>query len=199
MTNVIYPRVTLKSMIIYLADSLKNSVNKITLTSKSKSNNKDIANQKATRIIDVYGNNILQLAYSYLHNMSDAEEILQDTLIKYLEKSPNFENNTHEKAWLLKVASNLSKNRIEYNNLRSTDELNDNLIAENKEDLSFIWEAVKSLPNGYREVIHLYYQEGYNTIEIAKILNRKETSVRSDLHRGRQKLKNILKEAYDFE
>ena len=199
MTNVIYPRVTLKSMIIYLADSLKNSVNKITLTSKSKSNNKDIANQKVTRIIDVYGNNILQLAYSYLHNMSDAEEILQDTLIKYLEKSPNFENNTHEKAWLLKVASNLSKNRIEYNNLRSTDELNDNLIAENKEDLSFIWEAVKSLPNGYREVIHLYYQEGYNTIEIAKILNRKETSVRSDLHRGRQKLKNILKEAYDFE
>lgn len=195
MTNVIYPRVTLKSMIVYLADSLKNSVKKIALNS----NSKDVANQKATRIIDVYGNNILQLAYSYLHNMSDAEEILQDTLIKYLEKSPTFENSTHEKAWLLRVASNLSKNRIEYNNLRSTDELNDNLIAENKEDLSFIWEAVKSLPNGYREVIHLYYQEGYNTIEIAKILNRKETSVRSDLHRGRQKLKNILKEAYDFE
>lgn len=51
----------------------------------------------------------------------------------------------------------------------------------------------------YREVIHLYYQEEYSTVEIAKILNRKESSVRSDLHRGRKKLKEILKEVYDFE
>ena len=93
----------------------------------------------------------------------------------------------------------MSKNRLDYNSIRNTDELNDNLIAKNKEDLSFIWEAVKTLPSMYREVIHLYYQEEYSTVEIAKILNRKESSVRSDLHRGRKKLKEILKEVYDFE
>lgn len=195
MTDIIYPRLNILSMIKYFADSLKFSI-KHTI---SKDISKEVANQQAVRIIDTYGNNILQLAYSYLHNMSDAEEILQDTLIKYLEKTPQFENSTHEKAWLLKVASNLSKNRLDYNSIRNTDELNDNLIAENKEDLSFIWEAVKILPSMYREVIHLYYQEGYSTLEIAKILNRKESSVRSDLHRGRKKLKEILKEAYDFE
>ena len=62
-----------------------------------------------------------------------------------------------------------------------------------------MWEAVKSLPAPYREVVHLYYQEGYATAQIAEILKRKEASVRSDLYRARAELKDILKEAYDFE
>lgn len=153
----------------------------------------------AARILDLYGNSVLRIAYSYLHNFSDAEDILQETLIRCLQTSPTFENSAHEKAWLLKVAANLSKNRIEYNRIRDTDELNDELIAEEREDLSFVWEAVKELPQKYREAIHLFYYEGYSTAQIAEILNRKESSVRSDLKRGRERLKIILKEAYDFE
>ena len=99
----------------------------------------------------------------------------------------------------MKVAANLSKNRIDYNRLRDTDELNEELIAEEREDLSFVWEAVKSLPEKYRETIHLYYYEGYSTGQMEVLLERKESSVRSDLKRGREKLKMILKEAYDFE
>ena len=57
---------------------------------------------------------------------------------------------------------------------------------------------MKSLPTAQREAIHLYYEEGYSTAEIAKILGRNESSVRSDLRRGREKLREILKEAYDF-
>ena len=67
-------------------------------------------NRQAERILDEYGNSILRLAYSYLHNISDAEEILQDTLLQFLKTVPDFENRTHEKAWLLRVAGNLSKN-----------------------------------------------------------------------------------------
>ncbi|WP_310601545.1 RNA polymerase sigma factor [Anaerosporobacter sp.] len=156
-------------------------------------------NERAERLLDTHGNSILRLAYSYLHNMSDAEEVLQDTLIQFLKTAPIFENVTHEKAWLLRVAANLSKNRIEYNKLRRTDELDENLIAEMREDLSFVWEAVKSLPDKYREVVHLFYYEGYPTAQIANILGKKESSIRSDLRRGRTKLKKILKEAYDFE
>lgn len=138
-------------------------------------------NTRAERIMGTYGNMILRYAYAYMHSLSDAEEVLQDTLIQFLQ------------------TANLSKNRLGYNRRRQTDELNDELIGEEREDLSFVWEAVKSLPPGQREAIHLFYYEGYSTVEIARILNRREATVRSDLFRARAKLRDILKEAYDFE
>lgn len=160
---------------------------------------REAANRRAELLLDRYGNSILRLAYSYLHNASDAEDILQDTVIQYLKKAPSFESDGHEKAWLLCVAGNLSKNKLNYNKLRLTDELDETLVADHREDLSFVWDAVKELPVKYREVIHLHYYEGYQTAEIASILKRREATVRSDLRRGREKLKNLLKEAYDFE
>lgn len=156
-------------------------------------------NQRAEEILDTYGNSILRYAYSYLHNMSDAEEVLQDTLVQFLKTAPAFESRQHEKAWLLRVAGNLSKNRLAYNSVRRTDELNDELIAGDREDLSFVWEAVKQLPEHYRAAIHLFYYEGYSTKQIARLLQKKEATVRSDLRRGRERLREILKEAYDFE
>lgn len=156
-------------------------------------------NGRAEMILTRFGDSILRYAYTYLHNMSDAEEVLQDTLVQFLKTAPEFESENHEKAWLLRVAANLSKNRIRYNKLRETDELNDELVAEEREDLSFVWEAVKSLPVKYREVIHLFYHEGYQTAQIAKVLGRNESTVRSDLRRDREKLKEVLKGEYDFE
>lgn len=154
--------------------------------------------ETASRLLDNYGNHILRLAYTYVHNLSDAEDILQDTLVQYLKTTPVFENAAHEKAWLLRTAANLSKNRIKYNRLRTTDELNEELIAEEREDLSFVWEAVSQLPVSQREIIHLFYEEGYSTAQIATIVGRRESTVRSDLTRARKRLKTILKEAYDF-
>lgn len=155
-------------------------------------------NQRAEQILNTYGNSILRYAYSYLHNLSDAEEILQDTLVKFLQTAPVFETAQHEKAWLLRVAGNLSKNRLDYNKVRTADELSEELTAEGNEELSFVWDAVKALPEKPRAVVHLFYYEGYSTAEIARLLGRNETTVRSDLHRGRARLKEILKEAYDF-
>ena len=156
-------------------------------------------NARAEKLLDAYGDLLLRYAYSYLHNMADAEEVLQDTLVQFLKTAPVFLNKAHEKAWLLRVAANLSKNRLSYNKLRQTDELNEELTAEGREDLSFVWDAVKELPVQFREVIHLHYYEGYSTEEIAKILGRNPSTVRSDLRRGREKLKTILQEGYDFE
>jgi len=166
---------------------------------KTKSVAGEAANETAARLMDQYGDSILRYAYSYLHNMSDAEEILQDTLLAYLVNKPAFSNEAHAKAWLFRVAGNLSKNRIRYNGYRNHDELMEELVAEEKEDLRFVWEAVSQLPENYREVIHLFYQEGFTTAEIGAILGRREVTVRSDLSRARKKLKEILKEAYDFE
>lgn len=158
-----------------------------------------VLNQRAEQVLNTYGNSILRYAYSYLHNMSDAEEVLQDTLVKFLQTAPVFETAQHEKAWFMRVAGNLSKNRLAYNKVRMADELSEELAAGGQEELSFVWDAVKALPEKLRAVIHLFYYEGYSTAEIARLLGRNEATVRSDLHRGRAKLKEALKEAYDFE
>ena len=151
-------------------------------------------NQRATALLDQYGEHILRLAYSYLHNQSDAEDILQDTLIQYLRTSPTLESPAHEKAWLLRVAGNLSKNLLRAQGYRQADQLEETLVAQEREDLSYVWEAVKALPVPYREAIHLYYYEGYSTAQIAQILDQKESTVRSRLKRGREKLKPLLEE-----
>ena len=142
---------------------------------------------------------VLRCAYSYLHNRSDAEEILQDTLVQYLKTAPELDSAEHEKAWLLRVAANLSKNKLRYNAIRRTDELRDELIADRREDLAFVWDAVKELPEQYREAVHLFYYEDCSTAQISQILDRRESTVRSDLRRARIRLKEILKEEYDFE
>lgn len=98
---------------------------------------------------------------------------------------------------MLRVAGNLSKNRIKYNKLRLTDELQESLASDQRDDLSYVWEAVKQLPDKYREVVHLFYYEGYATKEIADILGRNESTVRSDLKRGRERLRQILEEGGD--
>ena len=167
--------------------------------SLTKAKESSAAMERVGALMDQHGNRILRLAYSYLHNMADAEDILQDTMIQYIRTNPSLNGPEHEKAWLLTVATNLSKNKIRYNKVREADELSQELVSKDEEDLAFVWEAVKKLPEKYREVVHLFYQEGYSTAEAAGILGRKESTVRSDLLRARKQLKIILKEAYDFE
>lgn len=152
----------------------------------------------AEHVLCTYGQSILRLAYSYLRNQSDAEDILQETLVRLLRSAPEFETQEHEKAWLLHVAANLSKNRLRYNRLRRADPLEETLIAQERPDLAFVWEAVSALPVRWREVLHLYYQEEYSTAEIAQILSRKESTVRSDLRRARIRLKEVLQDDYDL-
>lgn len=195
MTQVIYQR----GFSYWLRRFAAAVMNVISMAQRSNDIEQEDVNTQAARILDSYGNSVLRLAYSYLHNMPDAEDILQETLIRYFRSAPQFESDSHEKAWLLRVAANLSKNRINYNKIRLSEEINEEIAADEKDDLSFVWEAVKQLPQTQSEVIHLFYQEGYSTAEIAKLLSRRESTVRSDLKRGREKLRTILKEAYDFE
>lgn len=160
---------------------------------------RELAESLARKYLERYGNAMLRLAYSYVHNYADAEEIMQDAIMKVILAKPEFEEEPKEKAYLMTTVANLSKNRIQYNKIRETDELSEELAAKEDKDLSFVWEAVKELPEKFREVVHLFYQEGYATAEIAKILGRRETTVRSDLSRARTMLKQVLREVYDFE
>ncbi|MBG9733113.1 hypothetical protein ABD86_13520 [Paenibacillus alvei] len=153
---------------------------------------------KTERLFEEHGTAILRLSYSYLHNLTDAEDVLQDTLLQYMRSVPRFENAAHEKAWLLRVAINISKNKIKSKEKLDDTELDEGLLSDDEQDLKFVWEAVSSLTVIYREVLHLFYQEGYSTAQIARILDKKETTIRSLLHRAREKLKIVLQEDYDF-
>ena len=171
----------------------------VILPFNKKAVSREILNCRAEKFMKQYGNYVLRMAYSYVHNMDEAEDILQETLIKILEVELDSEDEEYIKAYFLRTASNIAKNHLSANKRHEADELNEELVAEEKADFSFVWEAVKDLPDIQREVIHLFYQEGYQTAEIAEILGRKEVTVRSDLKRAREKLKVILKEVYDFE
>ncbi|WP_027398695.1 RNA polymerase sigma factor [Anaerovorax odorimutans] len=148
--------------------------------------------------LQVYGNSILRLAYSYLHSISEAEDILQDTLLSLIKNKPVFLNSEHEKAWLMRVAINLCKNKLK-SSWFHTVEIPENFDIEYmEEEESEVLEAVNDLPVKYREVIHLFYFEGYSTLEISSILQKKESTVRSLLCRARERLRKVLKGVYDF-
>ena len=153
--------------------------------------------ENGARVLEAYGDAILRLAYSYLHSRTDAEDVLQDTLVQYLTGRPEFAGPEHEKAWLLRVAINLCKNQLSAPWKRRWEALDENQPCFDQAE-SAVLEAVEGLPVKYREVIHLYYVEGYSTAEIAALLGRGEGAVRVQLSRGRERLRRVLKEAYDF-
>ena len=128
----------------------------VILPFKKEENERALLNERAEQFMKKYGNQVLRMAYAYVHNMDEAEDILQETLIKILEVRLETDNEEYIKAYFLRTASNIAKNHISANKRHETDELNEELVAEEKTDLSFVWEAVKSLPDTQRDVIHLF-------------------------------------------
>lgn len=155
--------------------------------------------EKAVYALNTYGNSILRLSYAYLHDHAGAEDILQDTLIQLMKTNPVFTSQDHEKAWLFRVAINLCKNSLKsvwakYSEL--SEEYPDDQMSS---DEIILLDLIKKLPVKYREVIHLFYYEDCTIIEIAKLLQKNESTIRSLLHRAREKLKVELKGDYDFD
>ena len=148
--------------------------------------------------LDYYGDMLLRLAYSYMKNMHDAEDILQDVFIQLMKNIGIFESREHKKSWLICVTRNLCRNKLKSSWFRKRDELVELPYYDNYKN-DDVLDAVMKLPVKYREVIHLFYYEDYTTAKIAEIIDKKESTVRSLLHRGRSILKDVLKEEYDFE
>ncbi|ABR33908.1 MULTISPECIES: RNA polymerase sigma factor [Clostridium] len=149
-------------------------------------------------LIETYSDMLIRISYSYMKNLSDAEDITQEVFIKLLEKRPDFKNGTHEKSWLIRVAINLSKDKLKSSYFKNTTSLEDDFVDTTQEDTDVI-QAVLSLPVKYRSIVFLYYYENYSISEISNILNIKESTVGSQLSRGRKLLKSILKEDFEYE
>lgn len=152
------------------------------------------------KVISDYGDTVYKIAFSYCKSRADAEDIYQEVFIKYFKHTEIFESNIHEKAWLIRVTINCSKSLLRSYWYKRIIPLEENLdISVYTDEQSDVLNAVLELPVKYREVIHLYYYEGYSTKEIASILSRKETTVRTQLQRGREMLKIKLKEDLSYE
>ena len=143
------------------------------------------------RYIGLYHNTVYRLAYSYVKNSADAEDITQEAFLRLYKFHGEFLADENCKAWLLRVTVNLSKNLLRSCWLTKRGELSEDIPCADREDLGLI-ECVMSLPPKYRATIHLYYYEGYSVKEIADILGVTVTAVTTRLKRGREKLKEML-------
>lgn len=146
-----------------------------------------------------YGDRIFSAAFSVCRNRADADDVVQDTLIRYYSLDKEFENEAHLKAWLIRVSVNRAKDINSSFWRRNTvewEDTMDELAFEAPED-SRLFEAVMRLPEKYRTVIHLFYYEDYAVEEIAAILRRPRGTVKSQLNRGRTLLKNMLQEEWN--
>ena len=150
-------------------------------------------NAEIERVVNEYATMLLRVAYSQLNNRTEAEDAVQEVLLKYMEKAPVFQSEEHEKAWLLRVTVNHCKNHLASAWFRKRADLDEGIPALDNEELEVV-SAVAALPAKYRAVVHLYYFEGYSTKEIAEILHSRPNTVSSRLSRARALLANALKE-----
>lgn len=138
--------------------------------------------------MNAYSKLLLHIAYSYLGNTAETEDVVQDVFLTYYQKAPVFTSQEHEKAWLLKVTANRCRNVLKSGWFRRVS-TGENVFCYTEEFHSDTMEAILKLPVKYREVICLYYVEGYSIKEIAELLHRSPTSVGTQLQRARKKLK----------
>ena len=150
-------------------------------------------NAEIERVVNEYATMLLRVAYSQLNNRTEAEDAVQEVLLKYMEKAPIFQSEEHEKAWLLRVTVNHCKNHLASAWFRKRADLDEGIPALDNEELEVV-SAVAALPAKYRAVVHLYYFEGYSTKEIAEILHSRPNTVSSRLSPARALLAKALKE-----
>ena len=146
--------------------------------------------------LNKYGDMLYRICVLMLKNESDAEDAVQETIIKYYQKAPVFEDFQHEKAWLIKVAANQCRDLLRFR-LRHPQMDEDALskISCDSSD-SGILEALAAVPEKYRLVLTLYYVEGYRIEDIAKIIGRTSSAVKMRLQKGRRLLEKIYREEY---
>ena len=155
------------------------------------------------KVLAQYSDMIYKIALARVKNREDAEDILQDVLVKYMLNQKPFESEEHERAWLIRVTINCCNKLVTTSwakrvmTLDDLSMLTDGALggietkAENE-----VYQAVLNLPEKYRIPIHLFYYEQLPVAEIAAALDMKENTVKSLLLRGRKKLADELGPEY---
>lgn len=145
-----------------------------------------------------YFDTVYRLALARTKDKEHAQDVTQDVFLRYINTDKEFESEEHVKAWLLRVTINCSNSLFTSSWYKNTAPLTEDIRFESKEK-SDVYYAVAELPSKYRTVVHLFYYEDMSVAEIADIMNTKQSTVKSQLHRSREILKKLLKGGSDYE
>jgi len=139
---------------------------------------------------------VYRLCFSYMKNPSDAEDCVEDAFVRALSRDLPFEDEVHERKWLTVTAINICKDKLKSAAYRSTVSMEEDSVpepaSEEPEDYSDVLEAVLALPEKYKDVVWLFYYDGYQTDEIASMLGRPASTVRNQLRDARVILKKTI-------
>lgn len=145
--------------------------------------------------MEKYSDMIYRIAYANVKVKADAEDVFQEVWCRYYQKNKSFESEEHRRNWLINVTLKCCKkiySSVRYKRTVLTDDMS--LLKERLPERDFeIYDAVIRLPEKYRIPIYLYYYEGFSVNEISDITKTNPSTVRSQMKRGREKLKEILK------
>lgn len=151
------------------------------------------------KIVDKYSDLVYKLAFARTRQEHYAEEVYQEVFLRYIKAKPNFNDENHEKAWFIRVTINCSNSFFQILNKFKYEEIKDDIKSENKEEeISDLKFYLDKLPLKYRTVIHLFYYEDMKSKDIATYLNKKESTIRMQLKRGREMMKELLKGDEDY-
>ncbi len=146
--------------------------------------------------VKAYSDMVYRVAFNILADTEDSKDCMQNVFLRFYKHQDSFKEEKHIKAWLIRVAINESKRILKLNSRKSEvslDEIANKVFKEDTESKDLFKEVMK-LDKKYRTVVFLYYYEGYSLKEIADILRRNPATVRTQLSRARELLKNQLKE-----
>ena len=147
-------------------------------------------------IADLYarhGKTVYRVCFAYMKNPADTEDAVQDTFLRLIQSGPAFESEEHEKAWLIRTASNVCKNALRHWwRRRESLEAHADLPGPEELRTDEVLQAVLGLPAKYKTVVYLYYYEGYSGPEIAGLLKKPQSTVRNYLREARAILKERL-------
>ena len=149
-----------------------------------------------TRIYEKYINTVYKVCFMFLKNETETEDAVQNVFIKLMNQTKKFESDEHIKAWLIVTAKNECKNTLTHwwKSKRTPAEDVKEPSYTHDTDKGEITELLNTLPDKYKLPLYLYYYEGYNTQEIAKILNVNHSSLRTQMVAARGKLKKIMED-----
>ena len=145
----------------------------------------------AERALEEYGNSLYRLCSVMTGNREDAQDAVQDCFLRYITKAPDFNSTDHEKAWLIRVATNICHDILRNRKRASFVSLDEIRNLGTSEDNAQILGLLISLEEKYRIVMHLHYVEGYRTEEISALLGISSAAVKKRLQRGRDALREI--------
>lgn len=155
----------------------------------------NLSAENIENLVHTYGDVLYRLCYVILKSESDAEDIVQETIVKYIEKKPSLKDYEHTKAWLITVAKNKCKDMLRYKQKHAHIDIDNMREVPVPSSEIGILEILMTLPEKFCIVLMLYYVEKYKIEEIARIVGKTPSAVKMRLQKGRK----LLREKYKKE